>query len=78
MYINNVPLGVQHSEEFDISEETGQIVLEELPIPIAIQVFNNGLLIPPSGIIIREKTLLFDQALSVGKVVVYYTRLPVK
>ena len=78
VYINNAPLGVQHLEEFDILEETNRIVLEEAPIPIAIQVFNNGLLMPPSGIIIREKILLFDQALSVGKVVVYYMRLPVK
>lgn len=78
VYINNAPLGVMHSEEFDISEESSQVTLEETPIPVAIQVFNNGLLIPPSGIIIREKTLLFDQPVSVGKVVVYYMRLPVK
>lgn len=78
VYINNAPLGVWHWDEIDLATESDEITLSEVPIPSAIQVFNNGLLIPPSGIIIREKILLFDEPLSVGKTVVYYMRLPVK
>lgn len=76
IYINNTPIGIWHYEEFNISEEAFEIEMEDAPIPTAIQVFNNGLLIAPSGIIIREQTLLFNNPLTVGSVVVYYMRSP--
>jgi hypothetical protein len=50
--------------------------MSEAPIQTVVQVFNNGLLIPPSGIIIREQTLLFEEPLTAGNVVIYYMRLP--
>lgn len=76
VFINNAPIGTPFNEEFDIQEEEGVITLSETPLPESVQVFNNGLLIAPSGIIIREQTLLFADPLSIGKVVVYYTRVP--
>lgn len=76
IYINNIPIGVWGSEEFQINEDTLSIELSGVPIPTVIQVFNNGLLIPPSGIIIREQVLLFEEPLGAGNAVVYYMRLP--
>ena len=76
LYFNNEVLGVWESEEFQLTAASDEITLEEVPIPNVIQVFNNGLLIAPSGIIIRERTLLFDNALTVGTVVVYYMKSP--
>lgn len=78
VFINNLPIGVVSHEEFDFSEQMTEIVLNGTPIMDTVQVFNNGLLIPPSKIIIREQTLLFSESLSIGKVVVYYSRVPVK
>lgn len=76
MYFNNEPVGIWENEEFDLDAATDSITLAETPIPNVIQVFNNGLLIAPSVIIIRERTLLFDNPLSAGIVVVYYMKLP--
>jgi len=76
VFINNQPVGVWYCEEHDVDVETSQI---ELLYPLAsnvTQVFNNGLLIAPSGIVIREQTVLFQDVLAVGKVVIYYMRLP--
>lgn len=78
VFINNMPIGVPTHQEFDIVSPTTETLLSGIPVSDTIQVFNNGLLIPPSKIIIREQTLLFSESLSVGKVVVYYSRVPVK
>ena len=56
--------------------KVGLIELSGTPISTTIQVFNNGLLIAPSDIIISEQTLLFNKPLSPGKVVIFYMRLP--
>lgn len=77
VYINNSPLGVWEYDEFTIEgSTTTTLTLEDSPVSPVIQVFNNGLFIPPSGIIIVEQTLLFTNALSPGTAVVYYMRLP--
>lgn len=76
VFINNIPFGPMESEEFDVDGGEYQITLQNTPIPNMIQVFSNGLLIAPSGIIIREQTILFNDPLSTGKIVVYYTRSP--
>lgn len=60
---------------------TPRVTLLELsgvPTSNTIQVFNNGLLIAPSDIIIRGQSLLFNNPLSPGKAVVFYMRLPEK
>lgn len=76
-YINNDVVGVWEYQEFDIEgSETKQLLLDFAPASETIQVFNNGLLIPPSGIIIVEQVLLFQTALNPGIAVAYYTRLP--
>jgi hypothetical protein len=76
VFINNEAIGVWASEEFEVDAETGQLELSNPPASETIQVFNNGLLIPPSGIIIREQILLFQDSLEEGWVVIYYMRLP--
>lgn len=77
VYINNSALGVWEYEQFAIEgSTTTEITLADSPVSSVIQVFNNGLLIPPSGIIIIEQTLLFTNALNAGIAVVYYMRLP--
>jgi hypothetical protein len=76
IYINNSPLGVWDCEEIQLTSNASEITMSETPIQTVIQVFNNGLLIPPSGIIIREQTLLFEEPLTAGSVVIYYMRLP--
>ncbi|MEI6481697.1 MAG: hypothetical protein WCO19_05365, partial [Candidatus Saccharibacteria bacterium] len=78
VFINNLPVGIFTHEEFDLTEGHISISLSSTPISESVQVFNNGLLIAPSGIIIREQTLLFADPLSIGKVVVYYTKVPQK
>lgn len=77
LFFNNEPIGVSTYEEFDIGEDIVDVlVLQGTPIPQSTQVFNNGLLIPLSGIIIGEQTLLFDKPLSAGKVSIFYMKLP--
>lgn len=77
MFLNNDPLGTPAYEEFDISGATTSVIeLQAVPIPSSVQVFNNGLLIALSGIIIGEQSLLFETPLSAGKVAVFYMKLP--
>lgn len=78
VFLNNYPIGVLEHEEFDLDSAVSEILLSYVPVSETIQVFNNGLLIAPSQTVIREKTVLFNNPLSVGKVVIYYTRMPTK
>jgi len=76
--INNQHIGVPHYDEFDLTSETKSVELSNVPLSNMIQVFNDGVLIAPSGIVIVEQMLLFTESLSIGKVVVYYMRFPTK
>lgn len=78
IFMNNIPFGVLDYDEFDTEEELYEVTLEEAAISDVVQVFNNGLLIPPSGMVIREQTLLFEEPLNAGKVVIYYMRSPTR
>jgi hypothetical protein len=76
-YLNGVAMGVWTMEEFSIEGGTTRsLEIANTPTSDIIQVFNNGLLIPPSGIIIVEQVLLFSEALDAGWAAVYYTRFP--
>lgn len=75
--IGNDPIGAPAYEEFEVEgNETDTLTLQSSPIPSSVQVFNNGLLIALSGIIIGEQSLLFSTPLAAGRVSVYYMKSP--
>lgn len=75
LLLGGIPLGTAEIDEFDITNpDVKEIQISHIPIQKSLQVFNNGLLIAPSSIIIEKTNLVFENSLSVGKVVSFYQK----
>lgn len=73
--LNGQPIGVAEYDEIDIeAADISEIQISHIPVSKSLQVFNNGLLIAPSSIIIEKTNLIFSGSLAVGKVVAFYQK----